>query len=293
MGISDRLEGGRVVEGSTRPMCTVPSSWTMAQQYAGIIEGLTDILLSDDTMGDDTKANFGLSLMVLHELIEQLDREFRGARTDRERYDIVEMAMFLLIGYLLGLRGEEILKVEVTGLLKYFEAGKRHARHPHVMITLLGRFKSERGERFHKRPVAWETNSGLRMGEWTERYLVLLRKTGRSTGRMFVRVNGTTKRTSDFEGAFLDRLISVHGRNPELFEPGVDVADAYGIYRSLRRGSTTEAQVRGVSDTSVRANNRWKSIEQARGRAEALPMLEKYTQIEMFLSVLLEYSTKL
>jgi hypothetical protein len=55
-------------------------------------------------------------------------------------------AVFL---WLCELRGEEIMKVDLGGLIKYLESGRNHATCPHLIVALLGRLKGETGERYH------------------------------------------------------------------------------------------------------------------------------------------------
>jgi hypothetical protein len=46
--------------------------------------------------------------------------------------------MFLITCFGLGLRGKEVVKMDIAGFLTYFEAGRIHSVHPHVMVPLLG-----------------------------------------------------------------------------------------------------------------------------------------------------------
>jgi len=45
--------------------------------------------------------------------------------------------------------------------------------HHYVMIPLLGRFKNEDGERYHLAPLAYETASGIKIGLWVNRLMML------------------------------------------------------------------------------------------------------------------------
>jgi hypothetical protein len=54
--------------------------------------------------------------------------------------EIAQLAVFVMVGYARALRGEEIPKLEITGLLEHFaEGGKMEPKH--VMLSLVGRFK--------------------------------------------------------------------------------------------------------------------------------------------------------
>jgi hypothetical protein len=62
--------------------------------------------------------DFALLKELCHELLAQLEEDFGRAQSDRERAEVVEFAHVLTFGYLCGLRGEEIMKVDASGLLK-------------------------------------------------------------------------------------------------------------------------------------------------------------------------------
>jgi hypothetical protein len=61
---------------------------------------------------------------------------------------------------------------------------------PHVMFTLVGRFKGEQGGRHQLMPVAAITGSGLEVRKWTERLPSIIdannrwRKVERAKGKM-------------------------------------------------------------------------------------------------------------
>jgi hypothetical protein len=74
-------------------------------------------------MREEVRLDYALSVAVLHKMLGQLDREWRDARTMETRKEVVEIAVFLVTAYGLGLRGEEVVKLDVAGFLTYFEAG--------------------------------------------------------------------------------------------------------------------------------------------------------------------------
>ncbi len=80
---------------------------------------------------------------------------------DAARDKLIEFANLLHFGYCCGLRGKEIVKVDVSGFLKYLVTGGEHVECPHVVVPLLGRLKGETGERYHMMILAWLTASGL------------------------------------------------------------------------------------------------------------------------------------
>jgi hypothetical protein len=63
-----------------------------------------------------------------------------------------ELACYVLIGFGVGLRGEEVPLVSLEGLLYFWEETGAEAQ-PYTMITLFGRFKAETGYRWHCLPL--------------------------------------------------------------------------------------------------------------------------------------------
>ena len=88
----------------------------------------------------------------------------------------------------------------------------------------------------------------------------------------------------------IERLEEIQSQRPELFPPGIDIAEDYLLVRSLRRGSTTLAQVLQVPKEVIDLNNRWRKIEAAMGREPSLPMMQLYSEIMLMLVSKLEYS---
>jgi hypothetical protein len=52
---------------------------------------------------------------VLHKVLGHLDRDWLAARTLDARKEVIEIAMFLVAGFGLGLRGEEVVKMDIAG----------------------------------------------------------------------------------------------------------------------------------------------------------------------------------
>ena len=242
-------------------------------------------------MGDEVNSDYALSLDVLHELLRRLERDWTTATSLQRKWEVARFANFLIIGYCNGLRGEEIVKAELGAMRKYFAQGRAHPVFPHVVVPLMGRFKGETGELFHLMVMAFDTQSGIPCGTWVERLLQVTEEQGRTGGGyVFVEKNGRPSKCGDFEGEFIKRLVEVRDSRPDLFEVGINIGEAYGVSRSLRRGSTTEAGNRGCPPHIIEMNNRWRKIERARGRAGAFRMIEKYTEIRLALKNLWMYS---
>ena len=59
-----------------------------------------------------------------------------------------------MIGFGVGLRGEEVPLVSLEGMLYFWEeTGAEAEAQPYTMITLFGQFKEETGYRWHCLPL--------------------------------------------------------------------------------------------------------------------------------------------
>jgi hypothetical protein len=111
-------------------------------------------------MGDKVVQDYGLSKQAVVVLQNGLEKEWEAARDNAgNRLEIAQLACFALLGYARALRGEEITKIEFSGVRKYFGDG---ATEPgHVTFSLIGRFKQVEGIQQHFLPVAAVTGSVL------------------------------------------------------------------------------------------------------------------------------------
>ena len=95
------------------------------------------------------------------------------------------------------------------------------------------------------------------------------------------------------EAQFFRRLEVIQEMRPDLIPDQVDVAEEYGVSRSFRRGSTTEAGNRGVAAHIIEMNNRWRKAERSGASQTSLGMREHYTDVRLALLQLLRYSKAL
>ena len=102
-------------------------------------------------MGDKSQADLGFSIEVMMAYQEMLEDEWWASVGKDEKLEIAPIGAFVIVSFCLNLRGEELLMMELHGLCEYFEELGRH-RLPHVLTTLLGRFKMETFTRHHLLP---------------------------------------------------------------------------------------------------------------------------------------------
>ena len=72
-------------------------------------------------MGDKVIQDFALSRTIFKAMLVHLESDWKASLSDEDRDEIVEFACALIAGFLVGLRGEEIVKMDSSGLLKYID----------------------------------------------------------------------------------------------------------------------------------------------------------------------------
>lgn len=109
----------------------------------------------------------------------------------------------------------------------------------------------------------------------------------------FVTSQGVMARSKEYELALMERLSSLQRTHPHLFPPDLDIYEQFGISRSFRRGATSTARARGVNDRQVDLINRWRSFENARGKRPTLSMHDHYSDIQILILELTQFSRAL
>lgn len=242
-------------------------------------------------MGQIVRQDLAISVELLLAVVFDLQREAKGTYGSR-LYLLIRAAAFCVIAFAGSFRGHEVFLVELDGLLRHLEDGKRDTR-PHVVVTLLGRFKTETGLHHHLTPLAAVTASGIQVRKWVDLLVALCRKEGRKNGPEFCNHRGEVLSPRVMEGIILDSIQRVKDDRPELVGADVNVHEDYGISRSFRRGSNTRAQNVGVSEPDINAAHKWRDVEKARGRKPAMKMSDHYLEVKQSLPSLLRYSTAL
>jgi hypothetical protein len=79
----------------------------------------------------------------------------------------------------------------------------------------------------------------------------------------------------------------------DLIPDTVNVFEDYGISRSFRRGSNTHAKNQGINPKDIDLMNRWRNVENAKGRKARLDMSDHYADILQLVPALLRYSKNL
>jgi hypothetical protein len=242
-------------------------------------------------MGDTVKQDMAISINVMLKLQEIFEADYH-ASGGAERRRIVEAATFTEISYCILLRGFEVPKIDLGGLRENrVQPGGSEA--PHIGVPLAGRFKMQKGEQRHVIPMAAEMESGLMPMIWVNHLIEERELQGRTRGWAFIDQNGNQAPMGYFTDAIMDQLQQIQDLHPELIAAGINIMEEFGLARSFRRGSNTQAQIRKVAPDIINWINRWRTEEAAKGKATSSSMRVLYAETKLMLETYLAYSRSL
>jgi hypothetical protein len=151
------------------------------------------------------------------------------------------------------------------------------SRAPHIIVTLKGEFVGELGTKHNLIALANENSSGIKLRWWLEQLLKIREEEGCRTGPAFGCSNGSVGLMSEYDNIIHFFLRKVQEAHPNLILPTDNVEVNYGFSRTFRR--TAEGQARGANlDSGVQnAMNRWRKIEEAKGKRPRFNMVDHYS----------------
>jgi hypothetical protein len=190
----EHLVGASVLTGGSRKLITTtcPSNGFWFDRFmVGYYKRVGQMLVQD----------LAISIEVILAVQEYLEEQWSMARTETEKRSVSEMGVIFIICFCLGLRGEEMLLIDIAGCRKHMVETRAHST-PHVLVALWGRFKQQPGECHHLMPVVEKTASGLRAGEWLVRLLETLGRQGIINGKLLQGKRGKTVRISKYADGF-------------------------------------------------------------------------------------------
>ena len=186
--------------------------------------------------------------------------------------------------------------LEATSLATYSHEGARE-KVPFVLITLLGRFKGETGERNMLLPFAAIMKSGIQVQKIIDHQLLkVLSIEGNTSGELALALchkAGQSISRTELNNEFINALEKVKENHHNLIAINIDVAGEYNIYRSLRRGATSRATVVGLGTPDIERNNRWRKFQKKSGSMPRLKIHDLYTDIKLALNSYLLFSSAL
>jgi hypothetical protein len=243
-------------------------------------------------VGQVRKADKEMSIEVLHAVDQILEDQWASASSLSQKKRIAEMGVWFVGGFCTGLRGEEMVRIELAGTAN----NVRHlndAVNAHFKFMILGRTKGNHlsGAKFGVPCVPVTTGTNLRPGRWVKRLIEKLHGSGRHSGRLFSRKLATPK-LHEFEDDWFTLLEKVQATTAHI-EDEVDVREEFGIGRSQRRGVTAHARNMDVPIPLLNAVNRWRKEANSATGNPRLDMVDVYTTLEALLPTVLRFSRSL
>lgn len=243
-------------------------------------------------MGQLVIQDKAISIELLMAVLQVVTTRVAEADTLDQKAWWVSVGAYLTMSMCCSLRGPEGFMLDLGALRKYLHMGKQDAECPFVVVPLLGRFKGEEHFRQHLLCSAAQTASGLQPRKWLEALIVLQGKQGRMSEPGLCDDEGYVMRQSVVNDAFRSCLEAVKEETPELFPPDHGPGD-YDIDRSLRRASDSRAKALGVSLDDINAVNRWRKVEEAKGRKTSQGMSDGYADVELIRPMCIRYTVRL
>ncbi len=206
-----------------------------------------------------------------------------------ERRRLAELGVWFMVGFCCGLRGKEMLLIELAGTRN--SLADMLDEQGHFKVVISGRTKGNQvsGAKFSFPCVHTTQGNGLNPGVWIRRLIQIRSSEEDNNGRLFFR-GVSPARLSQYEADFYDVLYKIQA-NSNAISDQVEVADAYGILRSLCRGATVHARNMKVSKDVIEAVHRWR--REAFGKAGGsihLDLIDVYTALDALAPTLLDYS---
>jgi len=189
-----------------------------------------------------------------------------------------------------SLQGNEVFLLDLAGMWRYIKLGRDGevpqdpikngvdlSRAPHVIATLIGEFKGELGMRHHLIALANETLLGIRLRWWLEQLLHIREEEGCRTGPAFGNSNGSVGLMSEYDDMLHFFLRKVQDAQPNLILPTDDIEANYGFSHTFRRMAKGRARGANLDSGVQNAMNRWREIEEAKGKRPQFNMVDHYS----------------
>ena len=90
-----------------------------------------------------------------------------------------------------------------------------------------------------------------------------------------------------------DVLCGVQQKFPNIIGDQIPVREEFSVYRSLRRGATSEAQNAAIPKEVIESNNRWRKFSRAKGMTPGMSMMERYSDAKVAVPSLIRFSSDL
>ena len=192
-------------------------------------------------MGRDVKGDLAIDYRIVHKILKHLKSEMLNTQTNLEhRRWIAQAGAFYTTCFTLGLRGNEVLMLDLSELRKNLESGRQDEL-PHILVPLLGKFKGEDFARHHCLLAPAKSDSGFEPRQWLKWLVASKASKGIFKGPAFCNTEGYVLYQMPFNNELKEQLECAKDMYPALFTADLDL-NRIKCSRSFRKGSTSRAQ---------------------------------------------------
>ena len=241
-------------------------------------------------VGEIRKQDEALTIDVVHQIKTLLELEWKntGNLDYNKRRRIAEVGTWFIVGFCTGMRGEEMVLIELAGTRNSMENMTDDLGYFKVVIS--GRTKGNQlsGSKFSFPCVNITKGTGLNPGTWIRRLIEIRNREDDTGGRLFFRGKSPAK-VYQYQTDFFDMLYKVQNVS-DFIKNDVDIGECYGILRSSRRGATAHARNVKIERDIIEAVHRWRQEAFGSGISLRLDLIDVYTTLDALAPTLLRYS---
>ena len=277
---------GDVIGAFERNKCWISNVSTHTFFFSRFMEGI------HKRVGEVVKPDWPVPAAVVKEIDDRLNEAWRNTQDPQTKKKIAEMGTWYVGGFCTGLRGEEMLMIELAGTansLKFLSDDID----PHFMFKILGRTKGRQvnGRSFFMPCIAVTGHLGLQPGRWVRRLVRIVHNESRTTGRLFMRTHRVPK-LMEFEDDWY-KMLEMIQNSTTLIDSSKDLREDAGLGRSLRRGVTSHAINMQVPRPLTNAINRWRKETNGAENRGSMPMVDAYSKLDSLKPTYLRFSKAL
>lgn len=296
-------EGASFSQGTGRVRPT--SCPTQSEFFTDAIRGM------ENRLGYDTHADHAVSIEAivkcLHLIKEDAAELALDAETLPEANQLFKLGAFICVLTAGGLRGYEGFYTDLAGLRQHLHKGKdgvipdkvKNCNNllseeecknlPHVVLPLLGNFKNRPGTALHLINLASKSMSGLETRWWIEKLVEVAKLEGRVSGPAFATPEGELDDSTNYD-AGLRKYIKIVQETTTLIDDDIDVVLWYSTNRTPRKTALTRAKRAGIGGDMQDEMNRWRNVENAKGKRVRFNMRMLYSEACLLMPVTWRYS---
>jgi hypothetical protein len=218
-------------------------------------------------MGQDWRPNQAMSTPLLLKLLSEVELRIDDAPSPRDLNRWIVFHSYVVVTYVVSLRGPEGLLLDLAGLRRNWGTGSDGT---YFFVALLGKIKGEQYDRCHLIPCSNVTSSGIDIKASIERLLAYKETKKVVDGPAMTDDKGVPHTCRDVDDMLHEVLEDIFDSDRDLFPPAIKDVEtlrtAYQAFRTFRRTSDTRALEMKVARDDIDVVNRWQQVEKAQGR---------------------------